>query len=92
MNYDARTAAIFLTGEGDEGVIYVQGGNPRHAQSKSMQGEEAFRAMLKWDKGSFTVDPDAKTAEQTIKVPQMNLLLDQAVKDDHAAFFGSVNA
>ena len=92
LNYDARTAAIFLTGEGDEGVIYVQGGNPRHAQSKSLQGEAAFRAMLKWEKGSFTVDPEAKTEEQTIKVPLMNLLLDQAVKDDHAAFFGSVQA
>jgi response regulator RpfG family c-di-GMP phosphodiesterase len=92
LNYDARTAAIFLTGEGDDGVIYVQGGNPRHAQTKRLNGEEAFRAMLKWDKGSFTVDPEAKTEEHSIKVPLMNLLLDQAVKDDHAAFFGSVQA
>ena len=92
LNYDGRTAAIFLSGEGDDGVIYVQGGNPRHAQTKYMKGEEAFRAMLKWEKGSFTVDPDAKTDEQTIKVPLMNLLLDQAVKDDHAAFFGSVQS
>ena len=92
LNYDSRTAAIFLTGENDDGVIYVQNGNPRHAQSKTLSGEDAFRAMLKWDKGSFTVDPDGKTEEQTIKVPLMNLLLDQAVKDDHAAFFGSVQA
>lgn len=90
LNYDARTAAIFLTGEGDDGVIYVQGGNPRHAQSRTLSGEEAFRKMLKWDKGSFTVDPDAKIEEQTIKAPLMTLLLDQAVQDDHAAFFGSV--
>ena len=48
--------------------------------------------MLKWDKGSFTVDPEAKTEDHSIKVPLMNLLLDQAVKDDHAAFFGSVQA
>ena len=92
LNYDSRTAAIFLTGEGDDGVIYVQAGNPRHAQTKQLSGEEAFRKMLKWEKGSFTVEPEKKTEEQTIKVPLMNLLLDQAVKDDHAAFFGSVNA
>ena len=92
LNYDARTAAVFLTGEGDDGVIYVQGGNPRHAQTKTLSGEEAFRAMLKWEKGSFTVDPEAKTEEQTIKAPLMNLLLSQAVQDDHAAFFGSVQA
>ena len=92
LNYDARTAAIFLTGESNEGVIYVQGGNPRHAQTKNLSGEEAFRSMLKWEKGSFTVDPDGKTEEQTIKAPLMNLLLSQAVQDDHAAFFGSVQA
>ena len=92
LNYDARTAAIYLTGEANEGVIYVQGGNPRHAQTKTLAGEEAFRAMLKWEKGSFTVDPDGKTEEQTIKAPLMNLLLSQAVQDDHAAFFGSVQA
>ena len=92
LNYDARTAAIFLSGENDDGVIFVQAGNPRHAQTKHLSGEEAFRKMLKWEKGSFTVEPEKKTEEQTIKVPLMNLLLDQAVKDDHAAFFGSVNA
>ncbi|HUP88479.1 MAG TPA: DUF4388 domain-containing protein, partial [Longimicrobiales bacterium] len=92
LNYDARSAGIFLTGEGDDGVIFVQGGNPRHAQTKSLTGEEAFRKMLKWDKGSFTVDPEAKTEEHSIKAPLMNLLLEQAVKDDHAAFFGSVQA
>lgn len=92
LNYDSRTAAVFLTGDGDDGVIYVQGGNPRHAQTKTLTGEDAFRAMLKWEKGSFTVDPDSKTEEQTIKVPLMNLLLSQAVQDDHAAFFGSVQA
>jgi hypothetical protein len=48
--------------------------------------------MLKWDKGSFTVDPEAKTEESTIKAPLMNLLLAQAVQEDHAAFFGSVQA
>jgi DNA-binding response OmpR family regulator len=92
LNYDARTAAIYLTGESNEGVIYVQGGNPRHAQTKTLSGEEAFRSMLKWEKGSFTVDPDGKTEDQTIKAPLMNLLLSQAVQDDHAAFFGSVQA
>ncbi|HEX6611940.1 MAG TPA: HD domain-containing phosphohydrolase, partial [Hyphomicrobiaceae bacterium] len=92
LNYDARTAAIFLTTDGDDGVIYVQGGNPRHAQTKRLAGEDAFRAMLKWEKGSFTVDPDGKSEDHTIKVPLMNLLLDQAVQDDHAAFFGSVQS
>lgn len=90
LNYDSRTAAIFLVTENEEGAIYVSNGNPKHARTKKMLGEEAFRHMLHWQKGSFTVDPDAKTEEQTIKTPLMNLLLDQAVQDDHAAFFGAV--
>ena len=90
LNYDSRTAAIFLVTENEEGAIYVSNGNPKHARTKKLLGEEAFRHMLHWQKGSFTVDPDAKTEEHTIKTPLMNLLLDQAVQDDHAAFFGAV--
>jgi response regulator RpfG family c-di-GMP phosphodiesterase len=91
LNYDSRTAAVFLTGGGDEGAIYLDRGNPRHAQTKDLDGEDAFRAMLRWPQGSFRVDPDATTAEQSIRASLMNLLLEQAVQDDHAAFFGSVS-
>jgi HD-GYP domain-containing protein (c-di-GMP phosphodiesterase class II)/ActR/RegA family two-component response regulator len=90
LNYDARTAAVFIVGEDDEGAIYLEKGHPRHAQTRSLSGEAAFRAMLKWHAGSFSVDPDAKTEDLTIRTPLMNLLLDQAVAEDHASFFGSV--
>jgi len=90
LNYDSRTAAVFLVGDGDEGAIYLDRGNPRHAQTRDLVGEEAFRKMLGWPTGSFSVDPEAKTDQQTIRASLMNLLLEQAVESDHAAFFGAV--
>jgi response regulator RpfG family c-di-GMP phosphodiesterase len=92
LNYDARTAAVFLTGDGEDGVIFLAKGNPRHARTNALDGEAAFRAMLRWKTGTFSVDPDATTEEHTVRTPLMNLLLDDAVREDHAAFFGSVNA
>ena len=90
LNYDSRTAAIFLMTENEEGVIFVNNGQPRHARTKRLNGEAALRHMLGWHRGSFTVDPEARTEEHTISTPLMNLLLDQAVQEDHAAFFGAV--
>jgi HD-GYP domain-containing protein (c-di-GMP phosphodiesterase class II) len=90
LNYDGRTAAVFIENDEDEGAIYVEKGHPRHAQTRSLKGEAAFRAMLQWEAGSFSVEPDASTQGSTIRIPLMNLLLDQAVQEDHAAFFGSV--
>jgi response regulator RpfG family c-di-GMP phosphodiesterase len=92
LNYDSRSAAVFLVGPDDEGAIYLEKGNIRHAQTKALRGDDAFRKMARWKTGTFTVDPEAKTEEQTVKTPLMNLLLDQAVQEDHAAFFGSVKA
>jgi len=92
LNYDSRTAAVFIAGNGDEGAIYLDRGNPRHAQTRALSGEEAFRAMAKWKSGTFSVDPEAQTEEQTIRASLMNLLLESAVQEDHAGFFGQVQA
>jgi len=92
LNYDGRTAALFIEREdGDEGVIYLQNGQPRHAQTRSQSGDDALRQMLSWEKGSFRIGPEVKTEKQTIERPLMKLLLDQATQADHAAFFGAVH-
>jgi HD-GYP domain-containing protein (c-di-GMP phosphodiesterase class II) len=86
LHYDGRTAGVYIVGHDDEGVIYLQQGKPRFAQTRSLTGEEAFRAMIRWRAGSFTVDPDACIDQQhTIVAPLINLLLEQAVADDHSA-------
>jgi HD-GYP domain-containing protein (c-di-GMP phosphodiesterase class II) len=89
LNYDGRTAGVFVVGKEDEGAIYLDRGVPRFAQTRNLTGEAAYRAMRHWPAGSFTVDPDAKIDRQIVSTPLVNLLLEQAVVDDHSAFLDS---
>jgi DNA-binding response OmpR family regulator len=91
LNYDSRTAAVFLVTKGDEGAIYLERGNPRHAQTRTRSGEDALRAMLKWQTGVFHVEPDVRTDAETIQASLMSLLLNNAVEQDEATFFGQVH-
>jgi DNA-binding response OmpR family regulator len=86
LNHDGRTAGVFVVGKEDEGAIYLDHGVPRFAQTRYLTGEAAFRAMGQWQAGSFTVDPHASIDRQNVSTPLMNLLLEQAVVDDHSAF------
>lgn len=95
MKYDARTAAIGIRTSQGQGVIYLRHGDAVHARIRDgVTGEEALREMLKWHKGRFTVQPDARTREKTISTSLMHLLLSQAVHQDHAdaGIFGAVSA
>jgi response regulator RpfG family c-di-GMP phosphodiesterase len=92
LNYDSRTAAVYIVTPGDEGVIYIERGSPVHAQTRFMAGEDAFRAMLNWQTGSFTVKPDSTTEQRTVNISLMNLLLETAVAEDLATFFGAIQA
>lgn len=96
MKYDGRTAAIGIRTTRELGVIYLEGGDARHAQIRGgAKGETALRQMLSWRKGHFTVEPDAHPPERTITASITHLLLDLAVAEDHAAagqIFGAVKA
>ncbi|MEX2285168.1 MAG: HD domain-containing phosphohydrolase [Gemmatimonadota bacterium] len=92
LNYDSRTAAVYIVTPGDEGVIYIERGAPVHAQTRFMGGEDAFRAMLNWQTGSFTVKPDSTTDQRTVNISLMNLLLETAVAEDLASFFGAIQS
>jgi HD-GYP domain-containing protein (c-di-GMP phosphodiesterase class II) len=95
MKYDSRTAAIAVRTERDDGVIYLNRGDASHARLRDgTTGEPALRRMLRWRKGRFTVQPDARPREATIRSSIMHLLLTQAVDEDHAAagIFGAVSA
>jgi CheY-like chemotaxis protein len=95
MKYDSRTAAIGIRASDSEGAIYLRQGDAIHAQVRDgAKGEQALRQMLRWRKGRFTVQPDARPREETIRSSIMHLLLTQAVDEDHAAagIFGAVSA
>jgi HD-GYP domain-containing protein (c-di-GMP phosphodiesterase class II) len=94
MKYDSRTAAIAVRTPREEGAIYLRNGDAIHAQLRGgAKGEAALRAMLHWREGRFTVHPDAKPREETIRSSIMHLLLTQAVDEDHATarIFGMVS-
>jgi HD-GYP domain-containing protein (c-di-GMP phosphodiesterase class II)/DNA-binding response OmpR family regulator len=92
LHYDGRTVAVFVTAPDNEGTIYLDRGNPRLAQTRELSGEAAFRALLKWRRGTFIVDPTAETDRRTISRPLMNLLIEEAVRDDHSAFATSIES
>ena len=92
LNYDGRTAALFIeSNTREEGVIYMQGGQLRHAQSGSLTGVDALRFMLTWNQGSFRIGPEVKTEKHTIDLPLMKLLLAQVSAVDQPALFGAVH-
>ncbi len=94
MKYDSRTAAIGIRTGSADGAIYLKKGDAVHAQIRGgAKGEPALRQMLAWEKGRFTVQPDARPRESTIQSSIMHLLLTQAVAEDHAAagIFGAVS-
>ncbi len=94
MKYDSRTAAIGIRTGSADGAIYLKKGDAVHAQIRGgAKGEPALREMLAWEKGRFTVQPNARPRESTIQSSIMHLLLTQAVAQDHAAagIFGAVS-
>lgn len=92
LKYDDRTAAISLRSEADEGIVYLERGEPLHAVTRDSDGETALRQMLRWDDGSFVVRPEAETPERTIDSGLMRLLLDEAIEMDHEGIFGAVKS
>lgn len=91
LKYDIRTGEIVVHSADDAGRIFVETGDPRHAETRHARGEDALRAMLRWKEGTFSVNLNAATAERSISTSLMNLLLDDAVDLDHQDVFGSVH-
>lgn len=94
MKYDSRTAGIGIRTATGQGAIYIESGDAVHAHVRGgPRGEEALKEMLQWDEGRFTVQPDAQPGERTIETSIMQLLLTQAVEEDHeaAGIFGAIS-
>lgn len=90
LNYNSATAAIIVRGARARGVVYVEVGELCHAETEGRVGEEAVRRMLAWRRGSYVVRPDARATERTVRRPLVEILLDEAVSEDEAVIFGTV--
>lgn len=78
MCLSRASGALFINHEGEPGTIWFDGGDVVHAAALDKIGVEAFRTMLGWSAGAFNLDRDARSAERTIGVPAMHLLLECA--------------
>jgi hypothetical protein len=91
LRYEGRTAGVLVRHQHDDGVIYLEKGEPRHAITGTLRGREALRKMLAWREGDFVVQPEVPAPEQTIDASLMKLLLDEAIVEDHASMmFGAI--
>jgi hypothetical protein len=91
LKYDGRTALVTVDAGNRDGVIFLNGGDPIHAEADKLEGEPALCEMLRWRDGTFVVQSDTVVPERTIERDLMRLLLEEAVeKDQESAVFGSV--
>ena len=65
-----------------EGLIYFDAGTVVHAQAAGAVGEEAFFALMRWNDGQFSFEPDRTTPEATVRQSSTNLLLEAARRED----------
>jgi hypothetical protein len=82
LAFDGRTAVISISTADDEGFVHVEHGAARHAETRSRYGEAALRHMLRWRRGTFSVDLDAPPVPQTIHRPLMELLVADGLTPD----------
>lgn len=62
--------------DGDELVVYFDGGEIVHAQVRDVRGEEAVYELLTWETGTFEVEPDVAAPDQTIQIPWSALVME----------------
>ncbi len=67
------------------GYLYFRDGNVVHAIDGVLNGETAFRSLLRWQRGSFETCEGAWPAVESITVPSQTLLLGMAQEQDERA-------
>jgi CheY-like chemotaxis protein len=81
----APTGALHLTAPEGRGTMWLDAGMIVHARVDAEQGAEAFRRMMRWASGEFTLDLEAVAPARTISLTTTQLLLDSARLLDEAA-------
>lgn len=71
-----KTGALFLQFQDQPGEIHFQQGNIVNAILGEIQGEDAFYAMLRFDQGQFSLDPNYVPKTQMINASPESLLLE----------------
>ena len=79
-----RNMEITLTRGSETASVFIREGEVLHAEAGSLQGAEAFYALLRWDSGEFTARARAEFPDRTIRESVMSLLMEGARRTDEA--------
>ena len=86
INCEERNQACLRVRQGrEEGKIYFADGAVTHAETGSIQGEEAFYEILKWDRGAFGLKMGLESPEQTVYMGWSSLLMEGMRRIDESA-------
>jgi len=73
---------IGVTSGTETGSIHIRQGQIRHAQTDTLQGEEAFFEILRWNNGRFQVQPFENNGKATVDKTWEYLLLEAMRSQD----------
>jgi hypothetical protein len=87
---EQRKAALFLKRNADEGIIYFDGGEIKHATLGPLLGEDAVYELVTWTKGSFRIADYGALPRRTV-ASDWNFLLMEGMRrmDEHQAHTAS---
>jgi predicted regulator of Ras-like GTPase activity (Roadblock/LC7/MglB family) len=73
---DMRAARLELRHQHYQGELYFSDGQVVHAVQGTMNGIDAVAEMLKWRDGTFVVENEIRSPEQTVTLPWKELLVE----------------
>ncbi len=79
---EPKSVRLAIQHDGQEAVLYFQAGRVTHAELGKDQGEEVIYHILRWEDGSFVVEPGLEAPKNTITRSWSGLLLEGARRLD----------
>ncbi|GAB4341146.1 MAG: hypothetical protein Kow0037_27540 [Calditrichia bacterium] len=70
------TSVLKVQHENETGAIYFEEGNIVHAETDTLEGENAFYYIMSWKGGNFSVQRNVKATQETIRKGWQSLLLE----------------
>ncbi len=80
-----KDVEIHLESGGQQGKIFMQQGDIVHAETRNLQGDEAFYELVAWQHGNFNIVSCNSFPSRTIHSPLMSMLIEGARRLDEAS-------
>jgi two-component system chemotaxis response regulator CheY len=82
LHTNTKTGLLSVTNCDEEGEVYFDEGNVRHAKIGRKSGEEAFYQLVTWADGSFSFEAGERPVEHAIFRSTMGLLMEGMRRQD----------